>query len=299
MTPADSLTPDLIASCWTAAGNADALGGKTPSPVDLRTRIEAAAKVGWSGMGLLHADLILARDTIGYPVLHQMLEDNGIINVELEYLMDWWEVGARRAASDRVRTELFAAVEPLNPLLIKIGPGVLEDPVEPDVLRESWSNLCEEAASCGVRIALESAPYSHFPNVESIVDLVTEVRHPNGGLLLDIWHVYRSGMDYAAMAKIVPSKFLFAVEVNDTKAEAIGTLLEDTINNRELCGEGDADVPDFIRAIDQIGFDGPWGVEIISNVHRARPIDEALKVAFATTENCFKIARGRGTDPCE
>jgi sugar phosphate isomerase/epimerase len=298
MTPTKSVTPDLIASCWTAAGNADALGGNTPSPIDLRTRIEAAAKAGWSGMGLLHADLIQARDTIGYPVLRQILEDNGIIHVELEYLMDWWEIGVRRATSDRVRAELFAAVEPLNPIHIKIGPGVLEDPVESAVLRESWSNLCEDAATCGVRIALESAPYSYFPSVESIVRLVTEVGHANGGLLLDIWHVYRSSMGYAEMAKIVPREILFAVEVNDAKAKAIGTLLEDTINNRELCGQGDADVPGFIRAIDQIGFDGPWGVEIISDVHRARPIDEALEVAYTTTKNCFNIARGSRTDPC-
>jgi sugar phosphate isomerase/epimerase len=220
-----------------------------------------------------------------------MLEDNGIIHVELEYLMDWWEVGVRRSASDQVRAELFAAVEPLNPRQIKVGPGVLEDPVEPDVLNDSWSDLCEEAAAHGVRLAIESAPYSYFPSVESIVDLVTGVDHPNGGLLLDIWHVYRSGMEYTEMVNLVPSEILFAVEVNDAKAEVIGSLLEDTINNRELCGEGDADVQSFIRAIDQIGFDGPWGVEIISNVHRARPVDEALQIAFATTKQCFETAR--------
>lgn len=283
--------PDLIASCWTAGGDADAWGGKTAPPVDLRTRIEAASRTGWRGFGLLHADLMQARDTIGYPALRQILDDNGMIHVELEYLLDWWETGALRASSDQVRADLFAAVEPLRPRHIKIGPGVLNAPIETDVLKENWAGLCEEAAAYGIRVAIESAPYSYLPNVESIVDLVCDVGHPSGGLLIDIWHVFRTGLDYEAMAEIVPHDRLFAVEVNDAKATVSGSLLEDTINNRELCGQGDADVPAFIRAIDKIGFDGPWGVEIISTAHRARPIGEALEAAYQTTKACFELAK--------
>lgn len=288
----DYLVPELIASCWTAGGDADARGGVTPSPIDLRTRIEAAGKAGWSGFGLLHADLVQARDTIGYSALRNMLDDNGIIHVELEYLLDWWAKDERRTFSDKIRVDLLEAAEPLGARHLKIGPGLLADPVNADIMQESWLQLCQQAAASGTHVALESAPYSYFPNVESILNLVTEVDHPNGGILLDIWHVYRSGMDYQSMAEIVSSKYLFAVEVNDAKAAVHGSLFEDTINNRELCGEGDADVPSFIRAIDKIGFDGPWGVEIISNTHRARPIEEALTLAFNTTASCFRVARG-------
>lgn len=284
--------PDLIASCWTAGGDADARGGRTPCPVDLRRRIELAAKAGWRGFGLLHADMIQARETIGYRELRRILDGNGIIHVELEYLLDWWATGESRAESDRMRADFFDAVEPLNARHLKVGPGILGEAVEPDVMRESWAALCKEAAEHGTRVALESAPYSYFPTVESIVGLVSEVDHTAGGVLLDIWHVYRSGMDYDAMAEMVPRKYLFAVELADAKAQAVGSLFEDTINNRELCGEGDADVPAFIRAIDRIGFDGPWGVEIISKAHRARPIEEGLKRAYETSVECFRAVRG-------
>jgi len=294
MHPHNPIIPDLIASCWTAGGNADARGGKTPCPIDLRVRIEAAGKAGWTGFGLLHADLIQARDTIGYPVLRRIFDDNGIKHVELEYLLDWWAMGERRAASDQVRAELLAAMGPLNAMHLKIGPGILAEPVEPEVMRHSWAGLCEQAAAQGARVAIESAPYSYFPTVDSIVSLVADVDHPSGGLLLDIWHVYRSGMDYTAMAKMVPKKSLFAVELCDAKATVMGSLFEDTINQRELCGQADADVTGYIRAIDQIGFDGPWGVEIISNAHRARPLDEALTLAYQTTVDCFNLARDVG-----
>ncbi|WP_320821788.1 sugar phosphate isomerase/epimerase [Reinekea sp.] len=286
------ILPDLIASCWTAGGNADARGGKTPCPMDLRLRIEAAGRSGWTGFGLLHADLIQARDTLGYPLLRRILDDNGIKQVELEYLLDWWAAGERRVQSDQVRADLLAAVGPLNAQHLKIGPGMLADPVESDLMRENWAQLCQQAAVEGTRVAIESAPYSYFPTVDSIVSLVTDVDHPSGGLLLDIWHVYRSGLDYAAMVAMVPPKALFAVELCDAKATVIGSLFEDTINQRQLCGQGDADVASFIRAIDQIGFDGAWGVEIISNAHRSRPLELGLTLAYQTTRDCFLRARG-------
>ena len=284
--------PDLIASCWTAGGNADARGGRTPSPVDLRTRIEAAGRAGWRGFGLLHADLVQARDTIGYADVRRMLDDNGIRHVELEFLQDWWATGESRTESDRIRADLFAVVEPLGARHIKVGPGMRGEPVEPEAMRENWSALCEEASGYGVWLALESQPYSYFPTVESTIQLVSEVDHPSGGILVDIWHAYRSGLDYGDMVALIPKRYLHAVELADAKAEVVGTLFEDTINNRELCGEGDADVEAFIRAIDRIGYDGPWGVEIISHAHRARPIDEALTRAFDTAAASFRSARG-------
>jgi sugar phosphate isomerase/epimerase len=122
------------------------------------------------------------------------------------------------------------------------------------------------------------------------VDLVTEVGNDNGGILLDIWHVARSGMDYETMVHEVPPEILFGVELNDAQNEIVGTLFEDTINCREYCGEGSLDVTAFIHAIDEIGFSGPWGVEIISNAHRALPGKEGLARALNTTTRCFELA---------
>jgi len=283
--------PDLIASCWTAGGDADAADGTKPSPLDLRTRIEAAARAGWRGFGLMHPDLIAARESIGYGDLRRILDDNGIVHLELEYLEDWWETGAARERSDEIRRDLFDAVAPLRPRHIKVGAGVTDAPAGFARLSEGWAGLCEEAAEHGVRLAIEAAPYSHLPTVEETVRLVTGVGHPAGGVLLDIWHVFRSGLDYGAMAEAVPPALVCAVELSDARAEVVGSVREDTINNRALCGEGDADVAGFIRAIDTLGYDGPWGVEIISHAQRARPLDIALTRAFETTVGCFHAAR--------
>ena len=64
-------------------------------------------------------------------------------------------------------------------------------------------------------------------------------------------------------------------------------LFHDTIHHRVLCGSGTFDVIGFIETLQQIGFPGPWGVEIISEAHRRRPLQEALVDAHRTTMALF------------
>ena len=291
MSESDHHPPDLIASCWTSAGDAAPLRGTEISPVDIRTRVEAAAAAGWKGFGLVHADLVQIRDTVGFAALRQIFDDNGIEHVELEYLSDWWTSGAVRDAADRYRDDLLSAAGPLGARHIKVGAGLKGDPVESDRLRDGWDLLAERARGHGVRLALEPAPYSYLPTVQSAVSLVTEVAHPHGGLLVDVWHTFRGGTtDHAELVGLVPPQFLFAVEIDDGLRNVVGTLFEDTINNREYCGEGDFGVPAFIRAVQALGFEGPWGVEIISEAHRHRPVEQGLALAHKAAVHCFRLA---------
>ena len=57
------------------------------------------------------------------------------------------------------------------------------------------------------------------------------------------------------------------------------TLFEDTVDNRFLCGEGSFDLEGLVATLRDLGFDGPWGVEILSTSFRALPVDQALKLA--------------------
>jgi sugar phosphate isomerase/epimerase len=54
-----------------------------------------------------------------------------------------------------------------------------------------------------------------------------------------------------------------------------------------LCGTGTFDVTGFVATLQQIGFTGPWGVEIISDEYRQRPLEVALVDAYRTTMAMF------------
>ena len=49
---------ELLASYWTLAGGAQPHTDKEYSPFDFKDRVEAAARAGFKGVGIWHADLI-------------------------------------------------------------------------------------------------------------------------------------------------------------------------------------------------------------------------------------------------
>src|SRR5271157_1632421 len=112
--------PELTVAYWTIAG---AFPGAGPeySPFDFKDRVEAAARAGFSGLGIWHADLdhILERRTL--KEMKQILDDNGMKYVEVEFLTDWFLDGERKKQSDIRKRKLLTAAEALQAKHVKVG----------------------------------------------------------------------------------------------------------------------------------------------------------------------------------
>ena len=94
-----------------------------------------------------------------------------------------------------------------------------------------------------------------------------------------------------------PIERVVAVEVDDGFERTNTTILDivdDTVNHRTYCGRGDFDTATFIRRTIDAGYQGPWGVEIISDEHRRTPVVEGLRIARATALDCFERAAQLG-----
>jgi hypothetical protein len=63
---------DLLATCWTTAGDAAPLRGDERSPLPPRERVEAAA--GFRGIGLVHVDLLAAEREHGLAGIRSLLD---------------------------------------------------------------------------------------------------------------------------------------------------------------------------------------------------------------------------------
>jgi sugar phosphate isomerase/epimerase len=278
--------PELVASCWTSAGSAAPLQNPETSPVPIAERLEAIASTGWSGFGLAHDDLAAARATLGFPALRDLIGEAGLRYVEVELLTDWWDESLAPAWRPQFDL-LLEAAETLGARFIKVGTSIGKPLDDLDFLVEPLRRLTAEAALRGTRIALEPMPFSMVGSVPVAADLMRKVDLPGCGLVVDYWHVFRAGTTLDELSASLEADKVFGVELNDAAAEVRGTLFEDTRDNRRLCGQGDQDVTGFIRSLKALGFDGPWGVEILSDEHRALPVKEALQAAHATTLACF------------
>ncbi|HEV2580336.1 MAG TPA: sugar phosphate isomerase/epimerase [Ktedonobacteraceae bacterium] len=285
-------TIELIASYWTIAGDVYPFAPNEISPFPFEKRVEVAARAGYRGLGLLHADLMAVSNRLGYSEMRRILDANGIYHVELEFLSDWYAQGRARAESDMVRKDLLEAAEALSARCIKIAPSIDEpsiDDVALDMPRmiESFAALSREAAKYGTSIALEIMPFSNIRTLSAALELVSTDPQPNGGLYLDIWHMARGGIDYSEVAKI-PQQFIKAVELDDADRDVVGTLWDDTRFHRRLCGEGALDIPAFLKATREAGYRGPYAVEIISQEHRRLSLEEEARRSFETTVAQFR-----------
>ena len=284
---------ELLSTCWTTAGNVMPTRTGPASPERFEHRVRAAADAGYVGFGIGHADIVEVKNRLGYDQARTILTEHGMRYLELEYLDDWWLDGARRTASDIVRADLFDAAEALGASHIKAGTGQRSDAIHPEAFRAAFAELCESAAAHGTRIALEPAAFSALPTISPAIELVTDVNHPAGGLLVDIWHIFRSGQPYEELAAELPGDKIFAVEINDGRQEVVGSLFDDTFDNRLQCGQGEFALPTFVRLIARLGYKGPWGVEIMSHRHRSLHIAQAAREAHGAAVQILESSLGR------
>ena len=178
----------------------------------------------------------------------------------------------------------------LEASFIKVGTafGSPVDDIAPFV--EPLRRIADEAAADGTRVAIEPLPFALIGSMPQGADLIRAAGHPSAGLVVDFWHVFRADTTLAELVECLDPNIVFGVELCDAQLEAIGTLFEDTRDRRTLVGHGAQDVVGFIRAMREVGFPGPWGVEILSLEHRQRPLIEALTVARETTLDAFQQA---------
>ena len=283
---------ELLATCWTHAGDAVPVAGRHLSPLDLRARAEAVAAAGFAGIGFTINDLEAAKATYGLREVRRICDDLGLVHREVELLENWWTTGSRRRESDQTRMSLLSAAEALGARQIKIGPEVegVDGAVPPLSDVAHWAaelhQLAVQAAEVGTRVALEPLPFSNIADFRVAAELVAAADHPAAGLVVDIWHLERGPSTLADLAQ-VPGDKVFVVELSDAPAPQSTDLFHDTIHHRVQCGSGTFDGKGFVETLRHIGFAGPWGVEIISEAHRRRPLQEALVDAHRTTMALF------------
>ena len=289
------MRPNFHASHWTIAGDTHPVRDRGVSRLPIDVRVEAAAKAGYRGISLLAADLRHIRQTpqwADYRNIYRLLELNGIHAVELDLVTDWFMDGPRGEASAAITHELLEAAEALKASHIKvIGDTQRQFPFEKMI--QPFADLCSKAADVGTKIGIEVTPSSNLIQPADALKLIETSGASNAGVILDIWHIARAGIPYERIEEI-PGSLILGVELCDAAKEPEGTLAEDCINHRKLCGEGGLDTKSFANAVVRTGYSGLFAVEILSEEHRARPLDEAASVAIQSASDLFRQVVKKG-----
>jgi sugar phosphate isomerase/epimerase len=276
----------LLASYWSIAGAAQPHSDHEYSNYSFKDRVAAAARTGFVGFGIWHADLEHTLKTLSLRDMRKILDDHGMIHVELEFLNDWWfKDGERKAACDARKRLLLDAAEALAARHIKVGD--FTNTLCPMAqLIDSFATVCAEAAKRGTRIQFELMPFANIHTLPGALELVEGANAKNGGIIIDLWHVVKLGIPFADVARI-PARYLGGIELNDGLLKSPLELHEETINHRQLCGEGEFDVRGFVRTMLDAGYQGPWGIEVLNAKMRDWPLEQLTQRVATTTRAQF------------
>ena len=281
--------PELVGLYWTLSGPVEVHVGREWSLYDWADRCAEARKVGFSGIGLWHADLEHVLESRSLAEMKRVFDDNGLEHVELEFLMNWFlDPGdERRTASDETRELLFRAAAELDAHHIKVGniPGV---PAELPQLTERFAEVCAEAAKrTDAKIVYEFMPFdTNVRTIDAVLEVVAGAGAANGGVAIDTWHMSKLGIEPEELRRI-PTRYLSWLELSDGRFEDMDDLIDETVNHRLLPGEGEFDLHGYIDVASDHGYPGPWGVEVLSEELRNLPMDALFRRAYETTAAQF------------
>jgi sugar phosphate isomerase/epimerase len=256
-----------------------------------RDRLAAASDAGYRAVSLWGRDYQAAREEgFSDADLVALLDDHGLAVAELDPAW-WWTPGADAFSLppeldpiDVFRfgeSELFGIAESLGARSVNAAE-VLGGEWDIDEAAAGFAALCDRAAERGLLVHLEWLAWSRVPDLGTALRVVTLADRANGGLNVDMWHCARTGTTADDLLR-VPGERVLAVQVDDGPDQAEDNLIEATLHDRLLPGDGDFDLIGYLGALRTIGSRAPIGVEVFSDdLHASGPAEAARRAAAAT-----------------
>lgn len=137
------------------------------------------------------------------------------------------------------------------------------------------------AAGFGVRLALEFRGTDAFCScLDTAVSLVEQVREPNVGVCLDVFHFYKGPSKTEDLERLTAAN-LFHVHVCDVAGVPREVM---TDSDRVMPGDGDFRFAPLVRRLGEIGYDGAVSVELMNpELWRANP-KQVVEIALTAVE---------------
>ena len=177
--------------------------------------------------------------------------------------------------------DCFAMAEALEAPLVNIshfGAG----PVSHEELTEAVGAICRRAGARGLGIVLEFIPDTGITNLATAQAIASECGEANCSILLDSWHLARTGGS-AADIRALPPRSIGAIQLSDRNPPAPGEPYV-PMTGRLLPGEGSLPLHDIVTAALANSPGLSAEVEVFSAELSALPVDNAAARAAAAME---------------
>lgn len=219
-------------------------------------RIEVARAGGFTATSIFPFEVAEAAERGETPQqLRRRYEEAGVRIAVLDPLARWLPTWRPPDAGlddpgrgDFTAEQIFPMAEDLGVEAVTVL--ALYDPtVDPAVAGPLFAELCDQAADHGLRLQIEFIPGSGLHDLSAACAIVEAADRPNGGVLLDTWHFFRSASSFESLARI-PAEKLFALQIEDAPVEPPDDIGWECLHARLVPGEGELDLDRLMTTID-------------------------------------------------
>lgn len=234
---------------------------------DFRTKLEAIAKAGFDGIEIFENDFLIFDESP--RAVGQMVRDHGLDIPLFQPFRDF------EGMPEPLRTRTFDRAERKFDVMQEMGTDLVLvcSNVSPvalgglDRAADDFRELGERAAKRGLRIGYEALAWGrHIHDHRDAWEIVRRADHPNVGLILDSFHTLSRKIDVNSIRSI-PKEKIFFIQLADAPLVDMD-LLYWSRHFRNMPGEGDLPVTEFMKAVAATGYDGYLSLEIFNDQFR-------------------------------
>ncbi|PLX38252.1 MAG: 3-keto-5-aminohexanoate cleavage protein [Hyphomicrobiales bacterium] len=234
---------------------------------NLREKLAAIAAAGFDGIEIFEQDFI-AFDG-GPREVGAMVRDHGLEITLFQPFRDFEGLPEplRAKAFDRAERK-FDLMEELGTDLVLVCSSVHAAGLGGiDRAAADFHELGERAAKRGLRVGFEALAWGRYVNDHRDAwEIVRRAEHDHVGVILDSFHTLARKIDPDSIRRI-PGDKIFFIQLADAPAIDMD-LLYWSRHFRNMPGEGDLPVTDFMRAVMATGYAGPISLEIFNDQFR-------------------------------
>lgn len=267
--------------------------------IALLDRLAPVAAAGFTALSLMPRDVwALEEAGMTAPDIVARIADAGLRVGEMDCTACWMPRHHHQGDGGELSRLLRSlTIDRVVATAARIGaPSVVaidmcDSPPSLDEAAASFAALCDQAAEHGLRAQIEFLPVGGLRSLRDAWAVVEAAGRPNGGLVIDAWHFFRSGSTLDELARI-PGERIHTIQLCDAPALPQPDLWTELMTARLLPGEGALDLPGLIRTLDAIGAVAPIGVEVFNSRQDGQPLSRTARDWARAARTVLTQARG-------
>ena len=240
--------------------------------------VYAASEAGFNAVGVW-CDLATWTEARTAKV-KTALKTTGLTALDIEVV--WFKPGEAIDCHDTF-VEIAKEIGAKNILCVSSEPNISDT-------KTRFAHLCQRAEGSGIRIALEFLAITEINSLSLALQVVNDVDHPLGAILIDALHLFRTGSSIDDLKTVAPYQLPY-LQLCDATAQLLdaspGGVLEDAIALRRLPGDGELPLRALLQSFEPTT---PISLEIRSRAlsQQYPDVTERAKAVFNATLGFFE-----------